>query len=58
MILRLFFTWAFVTLGLFGFYYFVDRMSKQETAKWAGRVGWCGVASALLLVLIVFLERL
>jgi len=55
---RLFFMWAVLTAILFGFYYFVERVQKKETAKWTSRVAWCGTVTALILCGIIFLERL
>jgi hypothetical protein len=50
--------WLLMSLALFGFYYFVDKAQKREAAKWTSRFAWCGTVSAVILMLIVFLERL
>ena len=55
---RLFVMWAVLTAVLFGFYYFVERVQKKETAKWTSRAAWCGTVTALILCGIIFLERL
>ena len=55
---RLFLVWLFYTTSLFVFYYFVDKVQKKETAKWTGRFAWCGILTAMVLGIIVFLERL
>lgn len=56
--IRLFLMWVVLTAVLFGFYYFVELAQKKETAKWTSRVAWCGLVTAVLLGVIVFLERL
>lgn len=54
----LFFDWLLISLIVFGFYYFVDKVHKRESIKWTSRFAWCGALSAVLLAFIVFLERL
>jgi hypothetical protein len=56
--IRLFLTWAILTGALFGFYYFVDLVQKKETAKWFGRLVWCGLLPAVGIAGAIFLERL
>ena len=56
--IRLILTWLFFSGTLFGFYYFVDKIQKKETAKWTSRFAWCGTVVALIFGLIIFLERL
>ena len=56
--IRLFVTWAVLTAALFGFYYFVDLVQKKTTAKWAGRLLWCGLIPAVGIAGAIFLERL
>lgn len=56
--IRLFVTWALLTAALFGFYYFVDLVQKKTTAKWAGRLLWCGLVPAVGIAGAIFLERL
>ena len=50
--------WFICSLVLFGFYYFVDKVQKKETAKWTSRFAWCGAVVAIVIGLIVTLERL
>lgn len=56
--IRLFLSWAVLTAALFVFYYFVDLVQKKETAKWAGRLAWCGLLPAIGIAGAIFLERL
>lgn len=56
--IRLFLMWALLTGALFGFHYFVDRVTKQETAKWASRLLWCAAVPAVGICIAIFLERL
>jgi hypothetical protein len=56
--IRLFLMWAMLTGALFGFYYFVDLVQKKETAKWFGRLLWCGLLPAVGIAGAIFLERL
>lgn len=55
--IRLFLMWAVLTGVLFGFYYFVDRVQKKETAKWVNRLIWCGVLPAIGIAGAIFFER-
>lgn len=50
--------WLLCSLVLFGFYYFVDKVQKKETAKWGRRFAWCGTVVAVVIGVIIFLERL
>lgn len=56
--IRLFVTWAVLTAALFGFYYFVDLVQKRATAKWFGRLVWCGLIPAVGIAGAIFFERL
>ena len=56
--IRLFLSWAVLTAALFGVYYFVDLAQKKKTAKWAGRLLWCGLVPAIGIAGAIFLERL
>lgn len=56
--IRLFLMWALLTSALFGFYYFVERSVKQETAVWARRLLWCATVPAVGICIAIFLERL
>ena len=55
---RLVLVWLISSVLLFSFYYFVDKVQKQETAKWTSRFAWCGFVTAVMLGVIIFLERL
>ena len=45
---------AVLTVGV----YIVDRQTKQEVGKWSKRIALAGAAVAVVLGLIIFLERL
>ena len=55
---RLILTWVFLTAILTGFIYVVDRRTKDEVKKWSVRFAQSGIAVAIILSLIVFIERL
>jgi len=58
MMARLILWWliwtAILTVGV----YIVDRQTKQEVGKWSKRIAYVGAAVAVVLGLIIFLERL
>lgn len=55
---RLILWWAIWTALITVFAYFVDLKTKKEVGQWVGRVARAGVATAIAIGLIVFLERL
>lgn len=55
---RLILWWMIWTVVLTIVVYFVDRQTKQEAGKWSKRVALVGGAVAVVLGLIIFLERL
>ena len=56
--LRLVLTWAVITAIITALKYVVDRQTKEELGKWSLRILWSGFVTAVVLMFIVFLERL